>query len=70
MQNNKTKNKGDVNTEVLTYFPLLATDFVGLSTTSISDAIMIDTTPPTVSDVYTLDVGGSFLVSTKSVSPR
>ena len=52
-------------------FIFLATDFVGLSTTSASDAIIIDTTPPTVSDVYTLDVGGSsFLLSKTSVSLR
>ncbi|XP_071784665.1 uncharacterized protein [Asterias amurensis] len=51
------------------YAVIRATDFVGLSTKSSSDAIMIDTTSPTVSDVYTLDIGGSFLMSTTSVSP-
>ncbi|XP_033637440.1 uncharacterized protein LOC117298344 isoform X1 [Asterias rubens] len=51
------------------YAVIRATDFVGLSTTSASDAIIIDTTPPTVSDVYTMDVGGSsFILSKTSVS--
>ncbi|XP_071798435.1 uncharacterized protein [Asterias amurensis] len=49
------------------YAVIRATDFVGLSTTSTSEVIIIDTTPPIVSEVYTLDVGGSFLSSTSAI---
>ena len=46
------------------------TDFVGLTAQAMSDPVTIDATPPAVTAGYTLDVGGSFIQSSSSVSVR
>ncbi|XP_070557450.1 uncharacterized protein [Ptychodera flava] len=51
------------------YATVRATDFVGLITEVVSEGITIDTTPPTKSDAH-IDVGGSFLTSTSSLTAR
>ncbi|XP_038051300.1 uncharacterized protein LOC119724354 isoform X2 [Patiria miniata] len=50
------------------YATVRATDFVGLSSQAISDVIVIDTSSPVISAEHTLDVGGSFIRSTTSIS--
>ncbi|XP_022103295.1 uncharacterized protein LOC110986023 [Acanthaster planci] len=50
------------------YATVKATDFVGLSSQAMSDSIVIDTSPPVVSEDHTLDIGGSFIRSTTSIS--
>ncbi|XP_038050879.1 uncharacterized protein LOC119724031 [Patiria miniata] len=50
------------------YATVQATDFVGLSSQAMSDSIIIDTSPPIVSADYMLDIGGSFIRSTTSIS--
>ncbi|XP_038050780.1 uncharacterized protein LOC119723938 isoform X2 [Patiria miniata] len=50
------------------YATVRATDFVGLSSQAVSDVIVIDTSPPVISADHTLDVGGSFIRSTTSIS--
>ncbi|XP_022103276.1 uncharacterized protein LOC110986013 isoform X2 [Acanthaster planci] len=50
------------------YATVRATDFVGLSSQATSDSVTIDTSSPVISDDHTLDVGGSFIRSTTSVS--
>uniref|UniRef100_A0ABM0M5T3 Uncharacterized protein LOC102801709 n=1 Tax=Saccoglossus kowalevskii TaxID=10224 RepID=A0ABM0M5T3_SACKO len=49
------------------YATVKATDFVGLTTISVSPGVTIDTTPPQKTDVK-INIGGSFHVSTSSVS--
>ncbi|XP_022107048.1 uncharacterized protein LOC110988105 [Acanthaster planci] len=50
------------------YATVRATDFVGLSSQAMSDSIVIDTSPPVVNEDHTLDIGGSFIRSTTSIS--
>ncbi|XP_022102003.1 uncharacterized protein LOC110985345 [Acanthaster planci] len=50
------------------YATIRATDFVGLSSQATSEPVFIDTSPPVVSALHTLDIGGSFIRSTTSVS--
>ncbi|XP_038057739.1 uncharacterized protein LOC119729229 [Patiria miniata] len=45
-----------------------ATDFVGLSSHAMSDSITIDMSPPVFSADHSLDIGGSFIRSTTSIS--
>ncbi|XP_022100380.1 uncharacterized protein LOC110984469 isoform X2 [Acanthaster planci] len=50
------------------YATVRATDFVGLSSQVVADPVTIDASPPVVNGEHTLDVGGSFIRSTTSMS--
>ncbi|XP_022088109.1 uncharacterized protein LOC110977889 isoform X2 [Acanthaster planci] len=52
------------------YATVRAYDFVGLFAASTSESIIVDAMPPTVNTSYTLDIGGSFIRSTTSLSAR
>ncbi|XP_035661568.1 uncharacterized protein LOC118405866 [Branchiostoma floridae] len=56
-----------LNSGITYYATVKGIDFVGLSSVSVSDGVLVDTTPPAKND-KAIDIGGQFLQSLESIT--